>query len=1528
MRKMNSTGDTTPKKTIPYRALSLPAGDDESGDLESDLSDDDGFFFHPEQLRTPQVFSPTVASTGRADDILRWQDKRAEQLGCLGAEGGGLYLVLHADDIHSPSQLLDALRGFWGASNYYTDTLLGKLVKSLRHYGQLVVFGTMEVAAEVGPTLVELWLDKDRVASARIGALLLERVARLTKFGMFCSILTRDELMLEQRAVVLLQWMSVIARSCDPMCQTVAECILPNRHLVPLLRADFKMSARVTKAWYSLLLTLLAVPTFKSHLAAAYCDTYRSVTAKYARGMGVLERSGYTLSVQFLNRVTYVIELVRGRDLFGKLGKALLETLLVAGRFRHLNGRLDPNHFVLTHRRYSPCISDLKCVLNVRGMPRLIACQNATFLEDWIQVLSCAQFMDPQSWRHWSMGHVEEESRGWVGAFNLSISLGSLFDRLLGWDDDEQSPIKDPASPLSRNLMSCVDMTYHILVSGVAKWQQTEMIGYEATLSTSLVEPHMKCPQSLPFSSVAMKHGTALAMRQLPVAQITFFSFHLPLHRFVAGCIRELCSRLDDDAQGVVNLLRRLGILLTERESDELFRGLMEFPLLVLSRAAQIRAGLWRRNGPGINDQVLNYSEPPFCRTMRDADLLVLQFSVLGRVLGQSSESRPGSDVGMAFFTNLLLHRLGVFEFCGLTEAPKWNLSRYFDEIERGLYPPELKVDDSFEPVLPWSYSSTNDAAAAVVLLEEFLYFVIVFCSELPYSSSPSTEESTRQAKTRLYREVIHRLASGPKTHSELSEVHHVLSHHDNVLLSEEGKKINPDDATGAVLGVVLSEVAQRKGSQGKLEPDKWELKRSAWDYYDPSFYHISLRSHQSAAENRPKPVANIDSIFGWKDPKPYAPQPTVAHPAFQRLRRDITADATALSVVYRTLHLHCRENIYKSFVDLPGKAAYDTKDMSETALARAIHLLTLGIYSWRESENQHVHWRDLGGGSVGSIFFDWSAYLHPPSAKDWLKKVMFTDPGELTACDWYRGEENIYIMLRRLALDGGGAGGFVAQDASVRSGAAWLCKFALDIFPEASELLKPASKASREFEKEDKVLSEVEERQKRAKEAAMARMKAQAEKFAASLLDAESEEDNEDSESKQMSQVDSNSNVMTTPNRPIRSGSFGSNYSSGSSVMTSSDTSRRSPNLGPDHTTFDEAFIPPRMLKYRPRCIICNDEDSSDSRISERTNLDTGESQPKKSKRRAENALGFVGYVQPSTVLKGGGGPPPDFDSQFAPVGSFVGSHIALCGHAVHSECCESYLATVSHREDRTIGKRDDFRCPLCQRLSNCLIPFIDCGVDWIDSPRCLPIEGVVEGKGNAKTEHEDLAIDVDSENEFCNGYSIHDYLLDCPWWLSRHNDELVWDGHCAFLDRSVAFYEEGKVDDTQINPIIRRRLKKRDLYAAWNSMMRTPRFVRRRLRPHVLSKPVHSSGFTPASLPEPEESTGETIVWRRFMDQVCDLSYRADTKRLGEDHLHDLFGEFRHYIVEKYAFNMANKFSGGEPVDVSKRCKTMLSY
>ena len=104
----------------------------------------------------------------------------------------------------------------------------------------------------------------------------------------------------------------------------------------------------------------------------------------------------------------------------------------------------------------------------------------------------------------------------------------------------------------------------------------------------------------------------------------------------------------------------------------------------------------------------------------------------------------------------------------------------------------------------------------------------------------------------------------------------------------------------------------------------------------------------------------------------------------------------------------------------------------------------------------------------------------------------------------------------------------------------------------------------------------------------------------------------------------------------------------------------------------------------------------------------------------------------------------------------------------------------------------------------------------------------------------------------------------------------------------------------------------------------MKTPRYMRRKLKSrgdqNADESMKESDDQGPTSrFPTSTDSAGETVVWRRFMDQVSDITYRADVKRLGEESLHNDFGEFRHYIVEKYAYNMANRFAGKEVSDVS---------
>ena len=542
------------------RGGSRPGSDNDDSDSDEEKKPsaakvEKSFEFDPEAASTSKSRSnpttPRRSVSKSATNATPVRSSPAYRLGKAGREGNGLYLVLHGDDVHPSSEILSALRDLYSErrpgdvgpapfASGHTEAALSKAVRLLRSEGDLIVWGVKELVAEAGPVQSALWRDGDYAATERVGALILARARLCSSRGLVVSIKTRDELLAEQRAAAVIRWLGTLAKSCDPLCNQVSSSIKQDEHLAPLLRADLKLPAAITSAWHSLLLTLLAIPNFKAALANAYCDTYRSVTNEYARGVGVLDRSSYTLSVQFLNRVTYVSDLVRERDLMGVLSRSLFDIFIVAavpvgpggrafsakeaearrsgwnadpfgrefgfvpsyfGDFLSPWGRpgeeaedlaegrrgtrttaasiashgemwlghgirmpsafpsedalvttLDPNHPVLTHRRYSPCISDLKCVLNVPGMARLFASvplsppsattgesapsmsDQFSFLDGWIQVLSLGQNMDGQVWRTWGQGHVERESRGWVGAFNASISLGSLFERLLSWN--------------------------------------------------------------------------------------------------------------------------------------------------------------------------------------------------------------------------------------------------------------------------------------------------------------------------------------------------------------------------------------------------------------------------------------------------------------------------------------------------------------------------------------------------------------------------------------------------------------------------------------------------------------------------------------------------------------------------------------------------------------------------------------------------------------------------------------------------------------------------------------------------------------------------------------------------------------------------------------------------------------------------------------------------------------------------------------------------------------------------------------
>lgn len=183
----------------------------------------------------------------------------------------------------------------------------------------------------------------------------------------------------------------------------------------------------------------------------------------------------------------------------------------------------------------------------------------------------------------------------------------------------------------------------------------------------------------------------------------------------------------------------------------------------------------------------MNYAEPHFCKALRDADLTLIQFASIGLMgLNDNSISSREDDAihepfSCANLVNLFLHRFGLFQFLGMENAAKGNKDRYHSEVSKGLYPPEKKSGIDANQEIPWSYAPTEDPGRLKSMAEEFLYTIIILITEMLPPPPNDALGAITQAKARLRREIIHRLASGPKAHSELVEVHHVLPMRDNV---------------------------------------------------------------------------------------------------------------------------------------------------------------------------------------------------------------------------------------------------------------------------------------------------------------------------------------------------------------------------------------------------------------------------------------------------------------------------------------------------------------------------------------------------------------------------------------------------------------------------------------------------------------------------------------------------------------------------------------------------------------------------
>ena len=492
-----------------------------------------------------------------------------------------------------------------------------------------------------------------------------------------------------------------------------------------------------------------------------------------------------------------------------------------------------------------------------------------------------------------------------------------------------------------------------------------------------------------PHNDLGLRTPVRLYILPLPV----MYSFHLPLHRYFASVIGEGCkypmhtpallelqhqlAALTRDTYGKEKEKRRNGegylksidcenehnsnnstngnntnyssssTKYTEESTSTHTQtvsyhlsGLVDYPLRSSLFGSQIRVGMWRKNGPGMTDQLLNYLDIPYCKVFRDLDVLMMQFCE--------------RTYGATRLICHILHRYGVLDHLLTVEkkggqekerilkGEKYSIgagtnSQYLSSGEV-LYepsppppPPQVSLDYSHShsptpnptPVLshlPLSAPAFNvdDSQYSSALVEEALLLIINIVTEIP---PPPSADLLLQSESAVRKEIIHFLAGKTSSVSTFSQLQdHVTS------CNSEFSKISP-----LVLEQIINDVADKK-KISVLEPPFFVLKKEMWLYYDPSFSHITFKMHQTAIEKKPKSTAPI----------PLSPPLQQCHPLFSTLRCDVLFEPHLLQCLRNLLYAAtASKSVHSTYAPV---RTWELK-CGGVELNRAVHLLTICMH-------------------------------------------------------------------------------------------------------------------------------------------------------------------------------------------------------------------------------------------------------------------------------------------------------------------------------------------------------------------------------------------------------------------------------------------------------------------------------------------------------------------------------------------------------------------------------------------------------
>ncbi|XP_064173858.1 E3 ubiquitin-protein ligase UBR2 isoform X1 [Anguilla rostrata] len=442
-----------------------------------------------------------------------------------------------------------------------------------------------------------------------------------------------------------------------------------------LMLCDSKMWKAARNVYHQLFMSsLLMDPKYKKLFAIQFAKNYRRLQTDFMEDDHERVVSVTSLSVQIFTVPTVARMLIVEENLMTTIIRTFVDHL----RHRDLQGRFQFERYTAQQafkfRRVQSLIGDLKYVLISRPSEWTDKLREKFLegLDSFLELLKCMQGMDPVVRQVGQ--HIEMEPE-WEAAFTLQMKLTHIISMMQEW---------------------C------------------------ATDEKVLVEAYKKCLTALTHCHSGFTDGEqpiTLSMCGHSVDTIRYcvsqekVSIHLPVSRLLAG-LHVLLSKTE--------VAYRFPEQLPLSELSPPM--LIEHPLRCLVLCAQVHAGMWRRNGFSLVNQIYYYHNVKCRVEMFDKDLIMLQAGA--------------SMMDPNHFLMIVLSRFELYHIFSSIDCKK----RYNRE-------------NSNKDLLQQNNT----------LIEEMLHLVMMVVGER-FSPGIGQVQGTEEIK----REIIHQLCIRPMAHSEL----------------------------------------------------------------------------------------------------------------------------------------------------------------------------------------------------------------------------------------------------------------------------------------------------------------------------------------------------------------------------------------------------------------------------------------------------------------------------------------------------------------------------------------------------------------------------------------------------------------------------------------------------------------------------------------------------------------------------------------------------------------------------------------